>query len=436
MAARPDTVHDRGHEASAGTVVGGRLRAGGAARHCRARRRGVRGDLRRRDEQLREQQVIRTARLIILLARPAVVVLFGMYSAVGMAAAGQPDDPLLLARALVVVAAFVVFAISVNDLADEAIDRVNLAGDRRRPLVVGTANRRQMRLVAGIAAAFAVGGGVTLGGPTVLVIVGGLMFAAAYSLPPWRLASRGIVAPLLLPAGYIAVPYLTGVFAVRPSLTERDLALAAGLYVGFIGRIILKDFRDVRGDQLFGKRTWLVRHGRVATCKLSAACWTAGTAIVVATARRSLAFAVSELAILAATLVLLRTLASDRGHRRDESLISSIAICGRAVILVLLAHLTLVRTDWSTTRIAAVLAALTIILLGQARTMARHGPPLRPAPHWAQRSRDQLPAGASMRRAQPSALSAELTSTRSRVDVHHSGRIARRSGPISTAGAS
>ena len=120
---------------------------------------------------------MRMLRVTLVLARPAVVALLGMFTAVGMAAAGEPDDPLLLARALVVVAAFLLFAISVNDLADEAIDRVNLAGDPRRPLVVGTATHRQMRIVAGVAAVVALGGGIALGGPIVLVILGGLVFA-------------------------------------------------------------------------------------------------------------------------------------------------------------------------------------------------------------------------------------------------------------------
>jgi hypothetical protein len=58
-------------------------------------------------------------------------------------------------------------------------------------------------------------------------------------------------------------------------------------------------------------------------------------------------FAISELALLVATLRLLWVLADDRGHRRDERLFSTIAICGRGVLLVLLAQLSLVRTVWS-----------------------------------------------------------------------------------------
>lgn len=39
---------------------------------------------------------------------------------------------------------FLLFSVALNDLADEAIDRVNLPGDRRRPLVAGTATRREL----------------------------------------------------------------------------------------------------------------------------------------------------------------------------------------------------------------------------------------------------------------------------------------------------
>jgi len=36
-------------------------------------------------------------------------------------------------------------------------------------------------------------------------------------LRPVRLADRGALAALVLPAGYVAVPYLVGIFAVRGS---------------------------------------------------------------------------------------------------------------------------------------------------------------------------------------------------------------------------
>ena len=80
-------------------------------------------------------------RLIILLARPAVIVLLAMFTATGLAEAGHGQSKVLLARALVVVCAFLLFSVACNDLADEAIDRVNLPG--QRPLAVGALGRAE-----------------------------------------------------------------------------------------------------------------------------------------------------------------------------------------------------------------------------------------------------------------------------------------------------
>ena len=95
---------------------------------------------------------MRRFRLIVLLARPAVVILVGMFAAVGLAQAGRPNDAALLAKALVAVVGSLLFAVAVNDLADERIDRVNLPTDARRPLVAGTGTRTEMTIVAGVAA--------------------------------------------------------------------------------------------------------------------------------------------------------------------------------------------------------------------------------------------------------------------------------------------
>src|SRR5205085_2049107 len=85
-----------------------------------------------------------------------------------------------------------------------------------------------------------------------------------YSRRPLRISDRGAVASFLLPVGYVAVPFLVGFFGVGGRLRARDFVLLAGLWVTFVGRILLKDFRDVEGDAMFGKRTYLVRHGRPA----------------------------------------------------------------------------------------------------------------------------------------------------------------------------
>ena len=316
-------------------------------------------------------------RLIVLLARPAVIVLLAMFTATGLAQAGHAGAVVPLVEALAAVAGFLLFSVACNDIADEEIDRVNLPGER--PLATGMLTRREFAITGVCAGAVALAAGVLLGWLAVLVTSAGLCVSAAYSLRPIRLAARGAVASLVLPACYVAVPYLLGVLAgtrgVLNAIRPDTLLLMAGLYLGFIGRILLKDFRDVRGDALFGKRTFLVRHGRRATCLFSACAWATGTGVILASTHRlTAALAIAEAACAAGALALLCALSRDRGARRDEALIASIAIVGRGMVLLLLAHLSMMDAHWDTARYNAVIAALAVLTAGPAWSMVRHGP--------------------------------------------------------------
>ncbi len=77
--------------------------------------------------------MIRQARLLVALARPAVLLLLAMFCSAGLSAGGHGDQLGRLFPALVVVMAFLIFSVAVNDLADEAIDRVNLPGNAAGP---------------------------------------------------------------------------------------------------------------------------------------------------------------------------------------------------------------------------------------------------------------------------------------------------------------
>jgi 4-hydroxybenzoate polyprenyltransferase len=341
--------------------------------------------------------VIQRIRLVIVMARPPVLLLLALFTAIGLAQAGEADNRLLLAEALLVVVGYLLFSVVLNDLADEAIDRVNLPGDRRRPLVAGTAGRRDLAVVGVTAAVVALAASAALHWAAVVVVAAGLAVSAGYSLRPVRVADRGGAACLLLPAAYAAVPYLVGVLGARGALTARDLLLLCGLYVGFIGRIVLKDFRDVRGDALFGKRTFLVRHGRRRTCALSAASLVLGSSTLAAVQRPTPALALAWAVLLALALWLLRGLAVDRGPRREEALIAGIAIAGRGMLVTLLAHLSMTGAGWPAPAYLAVMGALLAITVAQARTMVRRGPATRltvPA-GWAtaESQREPRPAG-------------------------------------------
>jgi 4-hydroxybenzoate polyprenyltransferase len=318
--------------------------------------------------------VITRIRLLVLLARPAVIGLLLLFTGTGLAQAGQPHDLAAIAKTAAVVAAFLLFSVACNDLADEEIDKVNLPG--RRPLAAGLLGRREFAVTGVVAGAVALGASVTLGWRGVLVTAAGLAVSAGYSLRPVRLADRGAVASLVLPACYVAVPYLLGVLAGGGRIGDpRTGALLAGLYLGFIGRIVLKDFRDMRGDAMFGKRTFLVRHGRLPTCAFSACCWVSGTAVILAAARRpTVTLAAAEGACAVGALALLAALSADRGARRDEALISATAIVGRGMIVMLFAHLSMTAANWGAVRYSVVLAGLAVLTAGQAVDMLRHGP--------------------------------------------------------------
>ncbi|MBO0824187.1 MAG: UbiA family prenyltransferase [Actinobacteria bacterium] len=329
-----------------------------------------------------EQQMITRIRLVLLLARPAVIVLLMMFAATGVAQTGLAAEPMNLVRVLVTVTAFLLFSVAWNDLADEAIDRVNLPG--QRPLTAGVATRSELVVIGLVSGAIALAVGTTLGWPVLVVTCAGLALSAGYSLRPVRLAERGAVASMVLPACYVAVPYLIGLLTGGHRVTAGDLALAGGLYLGFIGRILLKDFRDVRGDALFGKRTFLILHGRRVTCALSSGCFVAGSAALVAVVQHLTALLAAEEGILmAAVLVALRLLAAGPTPRREEALISAIAILGRGMVLLVLAHLSMVSAQWPLLAYMAVLVLLGLGTLGQAARMVRLGPVTRlTVPDW------------------------------------------------------
>lgn len=322
----------------------------------------------------------------LLLVRPAVAVLLLMSLAIGAAQAGGGQHLVQLLLPALAVIGFLLCSVALNDLADEQIDRVNLPRAPERTLVSGSGSRRRLAVAAGVAATIALLAATVAGWRSLVVVALGLGLSAAYSLPPTRLSARGAVASLVLPAGFVAVPFVLGALAVGGSVDGRALALLAALYLGFVGRILLKDFRDLRGDLLFGKRTFLVRHGRVVTCRASATLWAASTAVLVAVLPEPSWWTVVALVgCAAAAVAALRVLEVDAGPYRDERLVSAAAIAGRGSMLVVLGHLSMVSAGWPAWAQAAFVTALLAVTLGQAREMVVRGPRLVP---WREPARD------------------------------------------------
>lgn len=308
----------------------------------------------------------RALRLVVMMIRPPAAAVIFLFAAIGLAQGGAADalHPLFTAVPLVLGGWFV-HATVTNDLGDEPIDRVNLGNARGRPLVSGFASRAEVLRLGRIAAAVAVVVASAVNWRVGLLVLVGLALNLAYSVRPLRLCDRGGLATVLLPSGYVALPFLVGLLTVRPRVAGDDLVLLAGLYVAFAGRILLKDFRDVQGDALFGKRTFLVRHGRERTCLASAACWVAGTASLLALFPwRSPLMAVLAVLLGCALHGLWRLAACDDGPVAEQVVIGAIAHTGRGMGVTLLAHLTMVQKGWTPVEQGMVLLTLVALFVG------------------------------------------------------------------------
>ncbi|MEO8329985.1 MAG: hypothetical protein ABI586_08275, partial [Candidatus Nanopelagicales bacterium] len=155
-----------------------------------------------------------------------------------------------------------------------------------------------------------------------------------------------------------------GLLACRAEITPRDLTLLAGLYVAFVGRILLKDFRDVTGDEMFGKRTFLLRHGRRVTCLCSASCWIAGTMALLLLFPWWSALVVTSCLLLACALYGLNFLAAATSPLDEQVIIGAIAQAGRGLGVVLLAQLTMVDKGWSGVALSLVIVAVAGAFVG------------------------------------------------------------------------
>lgn len=246
-----------------------------------------------------------------------------------------------LVLAAVALAATYASLTSLNDLADERIDRVNLRGHADRPLVAATASRRELALLAVAAAAVGVVCGA-LAGPLVggLVLVS-LVFYAQYSLPPLRVSHRPLLTPFYLALGYAVLPCAIGVLVAGDRLGPADALLLPALFALFLSRIVLKDFRDRKGDALTGKPTFLLRYGKPATCAFSLGAVVTGSALLLAALRDTPLLAVGTLPFLAG-LALLEVRLARAGALLDEVILVGLgARTGNGLLLALLGVLLL-----------------------------------------------------------------------------------------------
>lgn len=285
----------------------------------------------------------RRARAVVHLVRPPFALLIIMFTNLGAEQAGGRLRFYGWALLITSIAGWILAVVAMNELGDEDVDRHNLGRQDRRPLINGDLSRHETQLIAAVGSTAALVTAAAISTTVFAVMAIGLGLGAAYSLPPLRLARRGPATSLLLPLGYVAVPFLAGAHtavaaaaSTTPPVGGRPGAvswlLLTGSYVSFLGRLLLKDFRDLEGDMLYGKRTFLVRFGRLTTVAVSSVMWVVGgVPIVVAAGSVELAVCYGVSALVA--LWLLERLASSVDELTDDVVIASIAALGRGVLL-------------------------------------------------------------------------------------------------------
>jgi len=279
-------------------------------------------------------------RLVVQMSRPpvaAILLLFASIAAVQVGNTLQLGWRLL--PSLVIIVAILINAAALNDLADEQIDKVNLPGATARPLANNQATKLQIWVLALASAGLAFIISCLVGNGLVWTALFGIGFNWAYSMKPLYISRRSILAPLLLPLAYVVTPYLIGLLSVHQSLDSQHLMLLAGLYVCFVGRILLKDFRDVEGDKLFGKTTFLLRYDRSVTCIASSLFWVLGGAIL---ALLNPIFAGLFALYIPFILVALYFLKNAKDKNAEQIIIWSIARVGTAIAIAIFALLQVV----------------------------------------------------------------------------------------------
>jgi 4-hydroxybenzoate polyprenyltransferase len=274
--------------------------------------------------------------------------------------------------AAVALASSYVAATTVNDVADREIDALNHPRDRGRPLVTGDAREIDLYRLHVVAALLAIAAASLLGIAAVALTLASLAIGWAYSLAPLRLSYRTWLAPAALAAAYVAVPYGLGLRAAGAYPSTGDVVFCAALSSLFVSRIVLKDFRDRRGDAACGKPTMLLRFGKTLTCATSLAALALGDALLLVVLRPPLVLGVVLQAFVAAIGSRLLALWRAADPRAEQLAIGLGARMGNGLLLSVLAWLVLAAHKASPAEgTAFVIALAAVFWLGYGAVLAR-----------------------------------------------------------------
>jgi 4-hydroxybenzoate polyprenyltransferase len=225
--------------------------------------------------------MIKYAKLFLQLLRYRVAIMLILFFLLPIALHEQVTQfSLRYIFAIVALLSSYVAATSLNDIADKKIDKINHPGKDGRPLANGEATERDIYVLYAFAAVLTLGFAALIGAWAVAIMTASLFLNYAYSFPPLKISYRTYLAHFMLTFAYVVIPYLLAITTINANFSRIDLIFASSLVLLFFARIILKDFRDRKGDAKYGKPTFLLKYGKFATCIASFIALLAGNGLM------------------------------------------------------------------------------------------------------------------------------------------------------------
>jgi 4-hydroxybenzoate polyprenyltransferase len=154
---------------------------------------------------------------------------------------------------------------------------------------------------------------------------------------------------------------LLGLVAAGERPAESDLGLCAALYLLFLARINLKDFRDRDGDRQFNKPTLLLRFGKDRTCLISLVALAAGGIILLANLRPPAAVAVILSLYLVAIGSRLHALWRADDERSEQVAIGLGARAGNGLLISVLTFLLLADSGASPADVTIMIGVVAVL---------------------------------------------------------------------------
>lgn len=198
----------------------------------------------------------------IELGRPWNGLILGFMTVIGAAFTSTTAIPLSSILLLFTPLFFAYIAgATVNNLIDQKVDEINMP---YMPLQEGRISVNEARIFTVTFYILSIIISAIIGFKFLMVTLFFIFLSLAYSIPPLAFEKRGILGNISLGIVTILVPAYAGAVFISNSFTQGMLFwetfLAYTLLFSIV--IILKDFKDIKGDTIHGKKTFVVRVGK------------------------------------------------------------------------------------------------------------------------------------------------------------------------------